>query len=192
MATSNLTDAQRVILAAAAARESGLVLPLPTSLGNNRGTHGVILHSLLARGLLTERPATKGEDTWKETDELGRTTLVVTDAGLQAIGIETPDGEGDSPANIGETTASVQAAVRPPAGTNLPKDSSKLGILVAALRQPDGATIAELTQATSWQAHSVRGAISGNLKKKLKLTVVSDMVEGRGRVYRISEAEVAQ
>lgn len=192
MATSKLTDAQRVILAGAAARENGLVLPLPTSLGNNRGTHGVILHSLLARELLSERPIAPGEEIWRGTEEHGRTTLVVTDAGLQAIGIETPDGDGDSPANTGETTASVRPTAQSITGTNLPKDNSKLGVLIAALRLPDGATIAELTQATSWQAHSVRGAISGNLKKKLKLTVVSDIVEGRGRVYRISDAEVAQ
>lgn len=184
MATSKLTDAQRVILAAAAARESGLVLPLPTSLGNNRGTHGVILHSLLARELLSERPIASGEEIWRETDEHGRTTLVITDAGLQAIGIETPDGDGHSPANTEETTAAVRA--------NLRKDNSKLGVLIAALRQPDGATLAELTQATNWQAHSVRGAISANLKKKLKLNVLSNVVHGRGRVYRISEDEVAQ
>ncbi len=39
---------------------------------------------------------------------------------------------------------------------------------------------------TGWQAHSVRGAISGALKKKLGLSVTSETVEGRGRVYRIS------
>ncbi len=41
-------------------------------------------------------------------------------------------------------------------------------------------------EATSWQAHSIRGAISGTLKKKLGLAVTSDVVEGRGRVYRIA------
>ena len=43
-------------------------------------------------------------------------------------------------------------------------------------------------EATGWQAHSVRGAISGNLKKKLNLEVVSEIIEGRGRVYRIAKA----
>jgi len=62
---------------------------------------------------------------------------------------------------------------------------SKQDKLTALLRRPDGATIAELTDATGWQAHSVRGAMSGALKKKLKLTIDSAKVEGRGRVYRI-------
>jgi hypothetical protein len=48
-----------------------------------------------------------------------------------------------------------------------------------------GATIAEAVKATGWQPHSVRGAISGTLKKKLGLAVTSDKVESRGRVYRV-------
>ncbi len=50
----------------------------------------------------------------------------------------------------------------------------------------EGASIADLMKATGWQAHSVRGAISGNLKKKLGLGIISEKVEGRGRVYRIA------
>ncbi|MFT5182039.1 MAG: hypothetical protein ACI8S3_001926, partial [Alphaproteobacteria bacterium] len=58
--------------------------------------------------------------------------------------------------------------------------------LIALLSHEDGATIGDLTEATGWQAHSVRGAISGTLKKKLGLTVTSAPVDGRGRVYRIA------
>ena len=53
------------------------------------------------------------------------------------------------------------------------------------LRRPDGATIAELVKAIAWQAHSVRGAMSGALKKKLGLTIETQNVDGRGRFYRI-------
>ena len=88
MATTKLTDAHRVILAAAAARESGLVLPLAASLGSNRGTLAVILKSLLARDLVTERPILPDEDLWRDTAELGRTTLVISTDGLKAIGID--------------------------------------------------------------------------------------------------------
>ena len=45
----------------------------------------------------------------------------------------------------------------------------------------------EAVAATGWQAHSVRGAISGTLKKKLGLAVTSEPIEKRGRVYRIAE-----
>src|SRR4029453_16402223 len=63
---------------------------------------------------------------------------------------------------------------------------SKQALLVDLLRRKGGATIAETVKATGWQPHSVRGAISGALKKKLGLAVKSEKVEGRGRVYRIA------
>ena len=56
------------------------------------------------------------------------------------------------------------------------------------LSHPKGVTIADLEKAIGWQAHSIRGAISGGLKKKLGLNVTSEKVEGRGRVYRIQDA----
>jgi hypothetical protein len=65
------------------------------------------------------------------------------------------------------------------------RPDSKVNRIVALLRQKEGATIADMQDATGWQAHSVRGAISGALKKKLGLTVSSEKVNGRGRIYRI-------
>ncbi len=63
---------------------------------------------------------------------------------------------------------------------------TKQAILIEMLRRPNGATIEQMTAKTGWQAHSVRGAISGTLKKKLGLAVTSEKVDGRGRVYRIT------
>ena len=56
------------------------------------------------------------------------------------------------------------------------------------LRAPDGATIEEIMAATGWQSHTVRGAMAGALKKKLGLEVISEKVDGRGRVYRLPAA----
>ena len=47
------------------------------------------------------------------------------------------------------------------------------------------AVLNQIVEATGWQRHTVRGAISGALKKKLGLSVASEKVEGLGRVYRI-------
>jgi hypothetical protein len=63
---------------------------------------------------------------------------------------------------------------------------TKQAILVDLLSRSNGATLAELVNATGWQRHSVRGAISGTLKKKLGLTVTSEPTDDRGRVYRIA------
>ncbi len=62
---------------------------------------------------------------------------------------------------------------------------TKQALLIDLLQRKTGATIADLVHATGWQPHSVRGAISGTLKKKLGLKVTSESVETRGRVYRI-------
>ena len=48
------------------------------------------------------------------------------------------------------------------------------------LRRKEGATIAQIVEATGWQPHTVRGAFAGALKKKLGLTVTSEKVEGAG------------
>ncbi len=68
------------------------------------------------------------------------------------------------------------------------KAASKQDQLIGLLRRPNGATIEELSKATGWQPHSVRGAISGVLKKRLGLVVKSETSAKRGRVYRINRA----
>ena len=62
----------------------------------------------------------------------------------------------------------------------------KLGTLVALLLRPEGATLETMQAATGWQAHSVRGAIAGSIKKKLGFDVTSEKADG-GRVYRIAK-----
>jgi hypothetical protein len=62
-----------------------------------------------------------------------------------------------------------------------------LTLPIEMLRADGGATIDEIVAETGWQAHTVRGAKSGALKKKLGLTITSETVDGRGRCYRIAE-----
>ena len=64
------------------------------------------------------------------------------------------------------------------------RGDTKQAQLIAMLRRKQGATIAQIVEATGWQPHTVRGAFAGALKKKLGLTVTSEKVEGT-RVYRI-------
>jgi hypothetical protein len=94
------------------------------------------------------------------------------------------DGAGE--AGIGATepqSPPVEPAAGKPKAT---RAGTKQEALIAMLRRPDGASIGEIVAATGWQPHTVRGAISGALKKKLDLAVASDKVEGRGRVYRLA------
>jgi hypothetical protein len=64
------------------------------------------------------------------------------------------------------------------------RPTSKIDLLINKLKRPSGATLAELTKATGWQDHSVRGAMAGALRKK-GFTVASDKADGVRR-YRIA------
>jgi len=66
----------------------------------------------------------------------------------------------------------------------------KLGVMVALLQDAGGATVEAMAAATGWQNHSVRGAMSGALKKKLGLNIVSEKLDG-ARIYRIVEGAPA-
>ena len=68
--------------------------------------------------------------------------------------------------------------------TSRPK--TKLAQLEAMLRRPDGTTIDQISKSLDWQTHSVRGAMSGALKKKQGLTITSEKTDTGRRVYRIA------
>jgi len=80
-------------------------------------------------------------------------------------------------------TTTDQAAKAPSKG--FVREGSKLAEMIALLRRREGATIDQKVKATGWQAHSVRGAVSGTLKKKHGLAVTSSKTDGT-RTYRIA------
>lgn len=172
---TKLTDTQAIILSAASQRDNHIAMPLPDSLRG--GAAAKVVGAMLSKGFLEEVEADmrNGEPVWRETGDGHGVTLIATDTGLAAIGIET-DNAADSPAK--------DAASKP----RTPREGTKQATLIAMLRAPDGATIAEIMAATGWQSHTVRGAMSGALKKKLGLEVTSEKVEDRGRVYKLPAA----
>ncbi|MDX9859311.1 MAG: DUF3489 domain-containing protein [Rhodospirillales bacterium] len=187
---TNLSDTQLVILSAACARDDGLVLPLPDRLKG--GAAKTVVESLIAKGLIEEVDAKLCDPVWRETGDGHGVTLVVTDAALTALGIEPDDApagadsapEAEAPQE--DATPDHDAPVAPTAAAaRKTRENSKQAQLIAMLKRPEGATIAEITEAFGWQAHTVRGAIAGALKKKLGLAVTSEKIENRGRVYRI-------
>jgi hypothetical protein len=91
-----------------------------------------------------------------------------------------------SKSNLARATGakpSPRAIARPDVGAN--NDTiSKQARIIALLRLPAGTTIAAMMQETGWQQHSVRGFLAGVVRKKLKLKLDSDKVDGT-RIYRI-------
>jgi hypothetical protein len=65
------------------------------------------------------------------------------------------------------------------------REGSKAAQILDLLKRPDGATLEELMKATGWLAHSVRGFLSGTIRKKLGLNVVSTKAEDGERTYSV-------
>lgn len=176
---SKLTETQTLILSAGAQRSENIALPLPKGIVGAAAKMTVT--KMIERGWLQEVDANlrRGEPLWRETGDGHGTTLVVTDAGLLAIGIE-PE--------VVKTVVAIHnhAAEAPAPKVPVIREGTKQATLIAMLRTRDGATIEEIMAATGWLSHTIRGAMAGALKKKLGLEVSSEKNEARGRVYRIA------
>jgi hypothetical protein len=157
-----LTETERVILAAAARRRTRSALPWPKSLKAEAAAREKAIAELLRRGLLAEAPAAKTSLAWRSDTDGSGVTLTVTDAGVAAL----------EPSGAPEPRPIACAG-------------SKSEAMLALLQSEGGATIAELMAATGWQAHSIRGFLSGTVAKRLGRTVRSVQIEGEARRYRV-------
>ena len=214
---TKLSDSQAVILSAAAQRDDGAVLPLPETLKIKGGAVAKVLGSLKGKGLIDHLGTPRGDDP---------PPLQITRAGLKAIGVEDDAPEGATPANTGATSADAGVEVvdapalateadgaatrarsktraKPakrskaaPAGKPTPRGGTKQAQMIELLKRPEGATVEQIAEVTGWQKHTIRGAISGALKKKLGFTVETTRTrevgpnktgaKGSSTVYRIT------
>ena len=189
---TKLTDTQRVILSAASQRTDRLALPLPKSLKG--GAVIKVIKPLIEKGLLEEVDANRklGDPVWRETGDGHAVTLIITDAGLEAIAVE-PD-TAPQAATLGEESDEPPAARAEASGQPAPataprerktREGTKQALVIEMLRRPEGASIAEIVEATAWASHSVRGFLAGALKKKLGLDIASIKDSERGRIYKL-------
>lgn len=176
-----LTDTQSLILTAGAQRPRNLALPLPKGLVGAAAKMAV--GKMIDSGWLQEVEANirRSDPLWREKGDGFGTTLVVTDEGLLAIGIDPV---------VVQTMAAIR--VRAKAGSEVepkapgPRGGTKQAHLIEMLRRPEGATLGEITVATQWLSHTARAVISSALRKKLGLSVTSVKEGSRGMVYRIN------
>ncbi len=192
---TKITEAQRDLLTQAAADPEGVV---------DAPEDSKISRPLIKNGLAISLPVTGGAS-----------RLVITTAGRVLLGEAeaasasqaAPEEHTPEPEPSGAAEGAGEAASPPvSAGSEDAADcegnapdaertaaakpalGGKLGKLAELLQRPAGATLEEMVAATGWQTHSVRGAMSGGLKKKQGLAITSTKTDGT-RVYRIVAAE---
>jgi hypothetical protein len=170
-AKAKLTDTQTAILKAAAGRPDGNIAPLPATLRG--GARVKVIEGLLARGLVVNAE--------------GRHLL--TDAGYAAVGKRRSVPKGvqkmDAPDALAKPEA-THALQKLEATAPTIRPGTKLAAIIDAMRHPDGATIAQMMAGTGWQAHTVRGAISGMVRKRLGYEIIAEKGADGQRAYRIA------
>jgi len=149
-----LSDLQRVVLAHAAQRDDGNVLPLLASITDEQRTRTQIT-GLIQRKLLAEVPVGSRAPHWREDGDQ-RIGLVVTAAGCAAIGVDLSDGAADRQSTEEASPLAAAPLVSTDDVTTTFRPASKRAGVIAVLTRSDGATLAEICDQTGWLAHSAR------------------------------------
>jgi hypothetical protein len=203
-AMAHLTDTQLILLSKASQHSHGAVAP-PDNLRGAAVT--TVAARLFEKGLMREVPAAIGMPIWRGAEGGDPIALVITAAGLAAIGVEDsiagniasehndapscPAGT-DNPAEAGHLDGgNPQPSADPNAsGPSQDQAGTKQAQIVRMLFCPDGATITELVTSTGWLAHTVRAALTG-LRKKGYVVDRSSAPDGISR-YQIKTARFEQ
>ena len=149
----NLSDTQAILLSSASQRKDGSLLPLPSSLRPGGGV-AKAMDALVKLGFAKERETSEAGAA-RGTEGDMRYGRFITTAGLVAIGVElAQSGDAD------RAVAPLAPSFAPPAAK-----TSKSALVLGLLGRPNGATLAELIEATGWLPHTTRAALTGIRKK---------------------------
>ena len=181
MNSGKLTPTQREILKAAAMRLDGNIEPMPEKI--NVGIKPNVIQGLLNRGVITQ----SGDE------------YVINDNGLIAIGVKPklspPISSRTTLSKIDHSKTGISKSAKAISGSQTvkaDKPKSKQDAVLDLLMRPDGATLDDLTEATQWQRHSVRGFLSHTVKKRLRMKLLSERLKEGERRYRIETDKISQ
>lgn len=158
--SNELTETQETILSHAHQHTEGKIVWFPEHIKG--GARQKVLDGLFNRALITQ----VGDD-W-----------FIAAEGYDALGVPRK-----APISTEVLNKVIEAAEAQQPRT---RDNSKQAQVIAMLRRPEGATIAQICEATGWKQHTVRGTFAGTFKKKLGLEITSTKESGGERLYRIS------
>ena len=176
-----ITERQLDLITRAHCDANGLIEPLLELKG---GAKLKMIASLASRHLIEQ-----SDGQWRIT----RTAIAIIkgDAKPEEV-LPIPVAADNSTEEDAIATAPLATPASEPAQTG--RGHSKQALVIEMLKRPEGVTIAQICEATGWQAHTVRGTFAGALKKKLGLAIVSEKIEGPAgtpgagqRLYRIAE-----
>src|SRR5271155_1561166 len=181
-----LTDAQLVMMSAAAQRKDRCLSALATIKG---AALSKVSAKLAKLGVVREIEAKSGAPIWGRDDAGQGYALKLTAAGLKAIAVDEESQGTIEPSEAPEPQAKNVAS--PDEGGHLapvsaPRDGSRLALVIDLLRRADGVTIVDLTQATGWLPHTTRAALTG--LRKRGYAVIRERISAGDSVYRISNA----
>jgi hypothetical protein len=209
-----LSDTQLMILSSASQRTDHAAV-LPANLKGSAAKK--VIDKLLNEKLLQELRAKDDMLVWRRGDDNRPYSLRITKAGLKAIEVEDGAEASDNiaaadPAEVAipDLSAQAKSSERPSrakrsgakktaavsaravkASSDRAKPESKQDRIIALLQRREGATLDALVKETEWQKHSVRGFLAGTVRKKLKLPLLSEKIDGV-RNYRIGTAKAAK
>jgi Protein of unknown function (DUF3489) len=184
--SAKLTDAQLAMMSAAAQRKDRCLSALPTIKG---AALSKVSAKLVRLGLACEIEAKPGAPIWRRDDAGQAYALKLTATGLKAIAVD--EGSPDAIEHGRAAQPQAKDGASPDegglvAGVVVPRDGSKLALVIELLERADGATIVDLTQATGWLPHTTRAALTG--LRKRGYTVIRERISAGNSVYRISKA----
>ena len=198
-----LTETQLMMLLKASQRGDRAV-ECPSNL--RRGALKAVVTKLLDRGLVNEIAAKRGMPVWRQDDDEGSFTLVITRTGLKAIAAE-PDEPEEADSAAGDVEAESGSGVRGrkragAAPTDEPRKprtapmnyaskqaqfraGSKQALILSMLQRKTGADLADLVSATGWLPHTTRAALTGLRKRGYLLE--RSRAEGKPSIYRVAQ-----
>jgi hypothetical protein len=182
-----LTDAQLVMVSAAAQRKDRC-LSAPATI---KGAALIKVTAKLAKlGLAREIEAKPGAPIWRRDDAGQGHALKLTAAGLKAIAVNEGSQDASEPSEAPQPKAKnatgPDEGAHPAARMCIPRDGSKLALVIEHLQRADGATLIDLTQATRWLPHTTRAALTG--LRKRGYAVIRERIGAGDSVYRIAAA----
>jgi chromosome segregation and condensation protein ScpB len=191
MPRTKLTDSQLVILNIAAKSERPIGKDDLSGLKVRGAALNRVIADLIKKDLLKEVRVKPSAPFWVRNENGQVKALVITRNGLAALGID-PDAKAAKPHHVKKTSARATKTKKPKESNSstapAPRANTKKAQLLDLLTTDEGVTIEQLAKTFSWQAHTVRAALTGLRKTGYEIERSAGDGTSRYRIVGTREA----